>query len=390
MNSQNVFTHVTFAASLVALVALGLWWTVFMARAVDLERSAHASALASTAQITAIEIGHGDLSATPRREEQPFPMEVVSVRERRNGDLSSVALPAHPEVVVRPVPEALSRLDTKLHRRRIMVVGEGSLLFILIGMCSAMLFQLVRLENRHRYEMEEFIASVTHEMKTPLAGIKSLLQTLRAGRVPDHMKDRLLGLGLHESERLEHAIENALIAGSLRTERLSVQIEAVALRSLIDAFVAHREQTLPDLPGAVRLVWEAPEDLRVQADPDKLRVILENLVDNGLKYGGDDPSVTLRVQAEASLAHIAVEDQGIGFLPGSEKLLFQAFHRDANARRHVEHGTGLGLSIVAALSTSMGGEIEAHSDGPGRGAVFTLHVHVSPGVPSLRVATAEE
>jgi signal transduction histidine kinase len=389
MNRKNLLTHLLFGASLVALVALGLWWTVFIARSVDLENNAHASALASTAQIAAIRIGHDELSAAPRREQGPFPMEVVPVGDRMDGDLSAVALPGHPEVAVRPVPSALSSLGAKLHRRRIMVLGEGSLLFLLIGVCSAMLFQLVRQESRHASEMEDFVASVTHEMKTPLAGIKSLLQTLRAGRVPEEMKDRLLALGLHESERLEHSIENALIAGSLRTERLGVHIEDVALRNMLDAFVAHREHTLPDHPGAVSLKWEAPPDLRVRADPDKLRVILENLVDNGLKYGGDTPCVCLRVSSDGDRVAIAVEDQGIGFPAGTEHTLFEAFHRDASARRHVQHGTGLGLSIASVLARSMDGSIEAQSDGPGKGAIFTLHLPESPPYPGLGNAVVE-
>lgn len=367
--------HGLFGVALAALIALSAWWTVYIVRSVEVEHLAHATALRSMAEILSVRIGSGDAPIRMGVVPEVPQLEVIDAADRVEGDLSFACLPRHPGVAVRPLPSAVAWIEMRNARRWTMVVGEGSLLSVLLLVVTAMLWRLVRQESRQFGEMELFVSAMTHEMKTPLAGIKSLLQTLAVGRVPEDRKPRLYAMGLKEAEKLEHSIENALIAGHLRRGTMAAHVEAQPLRPLLRAFVTHRERILLDRPDAIRLQWDiATDDLEVLADADHVRVILENLADNGFKYGGDRPSLTVRARLVDDEARVDVIDQGIGFEPSEAANLFIPFHRFQRVRRSGLHGTGLGLSMARALAEQMGGTLSAGSEGPGRGSTFTLHL----------------
>jgi two-component system CheB/CheR fusion protein len=182
-------------------------------------------------------------------------------------------------------------------------------------------------------------------------------------------------MGLKEIERLEHMVENVLISGRLRVERYQVDAGPLALRQILESFMEHRRHYLVGGRQSLRLLWEPPEsELRVRGDPGALTVVLDNLVDNALKYGGESPEVTMRVRRAGSGVDVSVEDNGIGFDPGLANELFEPFHRAADARVGSHHGTGLGLSISAALVRSMGGRLSAESEGRGKGSRFIVRL----------------
>ncbi|MDD5309595.1 MAG: HAMP domain-containing sensor histidine kinase [Deltaproteobacteria bacterium] len=333
---HRIWSHVVFAAALATLLVLGSWWTIFHNRALETEREAKLLVLQRDALVAQCE-GAG---ITPA--------------------------PAPPKA-------ALVAIEEKAHRRHIMVTGEATLLFTLIGVCVFMLYRLVSQEREYRGRVEEFVESVTHEMKTPLAGIKSLLQTLAAGRVPDAQQRELSVLGLKEAERLEHTVENCLMAGRIRLGEDHVAMENVKLRELLDRFTEHRRGYLFDDPSAIDLSWEMEAaEATVSADPRAVVAILENLTDNAFKYGGDKPRVTVRAKDEGGRVAISVEDQGVGFPPEQAALLFEPFHRALGKGSVAVHGSGLGLSIAKALALRMGAQLSAASDGPGKGSRFTL------------------
>jgi signal transduction histidine kinase len=217
--------------------------------------------------------------------------------------------------------------------------------------------------------MRAFIGSVTHEMKTPLAGIRNLLQTAAAGKLPEDRHEELMRMGLSETERLEHMIENVLIAGRLRSDHQPLQMTVTGLRDFFEGFLAHRRESMMQAQEVI-LDGDVPE-VDVLVDPDALRVILENLVDNGLKYGGKDPRVTIGLCEKGDRVVVEVRDEGVGFEPSEAETLFAPFHR-AMSGSSSRHGTGLGLSIARTLARRMGGDLTAHSDGPGRGSRFEV------------------
>jgi len=253
-----------------------------------------------------------------------------------------------------------------------MVVGEGSLLFLLLAVCTVMLFRFVVQEKRHLRDMEHFTSALTHEMKTPLAGIKSLLQTLEADRVKGDDRARLIALGLQETGRLERSIENVLLSGSLRTNRHQLQLEKILLGSVLEEVVRYRTSVTTDAAGRCELPSNADMDPSyVEADRSALRVILDNLVDNALKYGGES-QVHFEIGRDDEVTHLTVRDGGVGFDGRDAESLFEPLWRATRVRDEAQRGTGLGLYLARTLARRMGGELSARSDGPDQGAEFSL------------------
>jgi signal transduction histidine kinase len=218
-------------------------------------------------------------------------------------------------------------------------------------------------------------ALVTHEIKTPIAGLKSMLQTFVGGRVPLDQQEVLYAMGLKEVEQLEHTVENILISGRLRDGAFAVYAELISLRVFLEHCVEHRRRTLIGRPEAIRLHWGRDQsEIKVHADPSALLVILENLCDNALKYGGPDPKVTIEAQQEGRRVVVRVADQGSGFEPEEAEELFIPCKRSLEGLETVRHGTGLGLSIARSLARRMGGDLIGHSEGPGKGSCFILTI----------------
>jgi signal transduction histidine kinase len=363
-----------FGITLAALAALGTWWFIFFERTVALEQSVLLKELRAAVTVAALTLGHRREPPSLGPLEGAHPLEVVPAGEPGAEELYFMpTLPRYPGYGVRIAPQAVKALDDQLQRRRFMVQGEGGLLLVLIVICTYMLYRLVRQERRSMQRMESFLSSVTHEMKTPIAGLKSMLQTFAAGKVPEKQATKLFAMGLKETERLEHMIENVLISGRLRADVHQIRLESVEMRGLLERFVAHRKRYLVADPDAVRLEWavDRPES-HVRADAGAVLVVLENLTDNAFKYGGTTPHVLLRARVENGQFAVSVQDKGIGFSPELAAALFTPFHRTSEAKGAVQHGTGLGLTIARALAKKMDGDLTARSEGPGKGSEFTL------------------
>jgi signal transduction histidine kinase len=373
--------HVLFGISLVALIALGTWWAIFFKHSIELEKNEKLNELRYAVFKAAMVLGQADNPPLVGPVPGTVPLEVVAASPAPKEDQISATLnPNHPLFMVRVTSDAIQRINTKLERRRIMVIGEGSLLFVLLLVCTVMLYRLVRQERRHTIDMEVFVATVTHEMKTPLTGIKSLLQTLSAGHVPEAEEAKLYSMGLKETERLEHMIENILISGRIRGGRYRMQRQLIELKPFLHHFVEHRRKYLADQPDTLRLLWEARNSApKVCVDPHALQVILENLTDNAFKYGGPSPDVCLMVENVDNKLRISISDTGVGFEPAKAEKLFIPFVRAASLQPDIQHGTGLGLAIARALARQMDGEILAESEGVGKGSRFSLIVPAVDG-----------
>jgi signal transduction histidine kinase len=336
---------ILFAAALVLLVALSTWWTLLIHRSIQAERDAALKELELRWVLASHEYGLDD----------PY---FVDCPDRELGELE---------------------IRERYKRRSFMVMGEGALLFLLLGVCMVMLLRLFQQDRQRLEATRNFISSVTHEMKSPLAGIKSLLQTAAADNLPDDRRDELLGMGLGEAERLEHMVENLLIARRLRSDRQPVKMRLERLGPLLDSVIAHRREFL-SRPETLEAAYEdGAEGVQVLVDVDGLRVALENLIDNAVKYGGNHPEVSVNAGLEDDRVRIQVRDRGVGFEAADAEGLFMPFHRSMREGASTRHGTGLGLSIARELARRMGGDLTAESDGPGKGSCFTIWLPGRPG-----------
>ncbi len=259
--------------------------------------------------------------------------------------------------------ETMDPVDTWL-----LVLGIVSLTVIVAVLVMFVVF-LVRgiLENRRQVT---FIDSVTHELKSPLASLKLCLETLEREGVSAEQRVDLRKMMLGDVERLSAFIDDVLAANRLSHESVSRERAEVAAVPLLERCVA-RVSRRYDMPaGAISL--DVQPDLALVTDTTALETVVQNLLDNAVKYSDPPVQVELSARAEAGDVIIRVRDDGIGLAPSDHKRIFQRFYRVDSEPVRRRGGTGLGLYVVSALVRGLGGSLRAHSDGPDQGTLVEV------------------
>ncbi len=222
----------------------------------------------------------------------------------------------------------------------------------------------------------DFVSTVSHELRTPLAAIYGAAMTLQRTDVSlaEEQRTGLLSVVSSESERLARIVNDVLWASRLDAGVLDVSIESCDGGALARAVVAAARA---HLPAGIELALDVSESAPpVAADPDKVRQVLVNLVDNAIKYSPDGGLVEVRVEPAGSAVRFVVSDRGLGIPPSEHGRIFEKFFRlDPNLTRGVG-GTGLGLYICRELVRRMDGRIWVDSD-EGAGSVFAFELPVA-------------
>ena len=222
----------------------------------------------------------------------------------------------------------------------------------------------------------DFVSTVSHELRTPLAAIYGAAMTLRHrdAVVEQEQRDRLLDVISSESNRLARIVNDILWASRLESGRMQVEIEQCDAAA-IAAEVAEVAQAR--VPEGLRLVVDAAESLpAIAADPDKLRQVLANLLDNAVKYSPDGGTIEFEASRSGGRVRFRVTDEGLGIPPAEQDRIFEKFFRlDPNLTRGVG-GTGLGLYISRELVTRMAGRIWVVSDGR-TGSTFFVELPIA-------------
>jgi signal transduction histidine kinase len=222
----------------------------------------------------------------------------------------------------------------------------------------------------------DFVSTVSHELRTPLAAIYGAAMTLRRHDVvvEESQRDRLLEVVSSEADRLARIVNDILWASRLESGRMSIAIErcdaGVITTEVVDVLRTRA-------PEGIEVVVSKSRGLpQVAADPDKLRQILTNLIDNAIKYSPDGGDVEVEIGRSGGRVRFRVTDQGLGIPPAEQDRIFEKFFRlDPNLTRGVG-GTGLGLYISRELVTRMNGRIWVDSDGR-TGSSFFLELPIA-------------
>jgi two-component system phosphate regulon sensor histidine kinase PhoR len=227
--------------------------------------------------------------------------------------------------------------------------------------------ELRRLESLRR----DFVANVSHELKTPLSSIKAYAETLRNGALADReTSEKFVDRIQEQADRLHNLIIDMLSLARIESAQEVFNIEPVSVSEVVNACLATQRAAAD--AKRIELRCEASEKpCNVRADREGLREILDNLVDNAVKYTGEGGRVIVRWRSRGGEAVIEVEDSGIGISADDLSRVFERFYRVDKARSRELGGTGLGLAIVKHLSQSFGGGVSATSE-PGKGSRFSI------------------
>ena len=204
-----------------------------------------------------------------------------------------------------------------------------------------------------------FTAAVSHELRTPLA---RLLVLLESATLPGAHVDDLVEQAREEIEQTRDLIDDVLFLGELETGREVVSLGYTVAKPVIEEAVASLADRAEH--AEVRLVVDVAADIELPLRPRMIRVVVENLVANAIRYAGPGSTCTLSVSASVNGETLVAADDGVGVREPDLARLFERFYRADQARS--SRGTGLGLAIVKHVVTSAGGTVEATS-APGEG-----------------------
>ena len=214
-----------------------------------------------------------------------------------------------------------------------------------------------------------FTAAVSHELRTPLA---RLLVLLESATLPGSDVGELMEQARQEVEQARELIDDVLFLGELETGREVVSLGRTLPQPVVEEVVA----SLAERADHAQVVVEVRVDDRVELPlrPRMLRVVLENLLANAIRYAGQGSTCTVEVSESGDGPRLTVSDDGKGVEPADLPRLFERFYRGDQAR--TSRGTGLGLAIVKHVVTAAGGDVEADSE-PGRG--LEIRARFPPG-----------
>ena len=266
-----------------------------------------------------------------------------------------------------------AELEPIARSRWTMFASEG-VFFGAVLLASGWLYVAsVRREAELRTAQDRFLAAATHELKTPLATIVLLLESLRDDRLPADKRPRYLANGLLEAERLERGLTNVLTAAGLRTtSRASLQRSARSpgnlaqdVRDAVAAIEPRAQAT------EVMLAATLPREVPFARDATAMQLVLRNLLDNAIKFSAPGSTVRVDLGVERGEAVIRVRDDGRGMDGEELARAFTPFWRGSDP---ATGGTGLGLHLVRQLVASHGGAVTAHSEGRGHGSEFVVRL----------------
>jgi signal transduction histidine kinase len=249
---------------------------------------------------------------------------------------------------------------------------------LMLGAGLFMVYSNVRREVHLSRLKSDFVANVSHELKTPLALIRLFAETLELGRVQSQEKAREYYRVINkESQRLTQLINNILDFSRIEAGRKEYRFAPTDLSRIVSEVIDAYRFTI-EQQGFTLDVNVADELPELEVDKEALSQALINLVNNAIKYSRDEKYLRVELKRSGDRVLLSVTDRGIGVPKSEQKKIFEKFYRAENSLVHETKGSGLGLSLVQHIMEAHGGSIEVES-APGKGSTFTLVLPVAKG-----------
>jgi signal transduction histidine kinase len=257
--------------------------------------------------------------------------------------------------------------ESMIFRKTLMIVGEGSVFLLLLVFGLFKISSSIRKELTFSQRKSNFLLSVTHELKTPIASTKLYLQTLMRRELPNEKKEDLLAKALEENERLELLIDNILNASRLDNRALTPIKTEINFNELSNQVIERFKKRYQNL----KIVAKNEESVLVSADEFMLETILTNLIENAVKYAGIDSEITIFSKRINQQIHFGVKDHGPGITDEEKESIFTKFYRSGNEETRQNKGSGLGLYIVSEFVHLHQGKIICKNNSP-KGCIFEV------------------
>lgn len=359
---RQLATRIAFGVIVVFVLAQAAWWIVFEFRNIASVSRRTIDAWQRDAAYANTLLGTDD-ELVPRVLDA-YPHLALETRVGAGGEQVE-------RVVVDPQHLAAFQAAQRAQRR--MFAFEGPTFALVVLLMLLFIARSLRSERELKRRQQNFLSAVTHELKTPISTLRLLVQTVLMRSLPadkhrDYMERMEVELG-----RLARTSEQVLASARLEQATTPPALQDVELNHALQGLIGRARGGL-EARGAALSVDYAAEDLHVAVDLDGLALVLNNLLDNAVKYSvGSHRPVRVRLEGRPDLVEIHVDDEGIGLNEGEERLVFERFYRVGDELTRESSGVGLGLHLVRSVTEAMNGWVRAgpNPDAP-RGSRFTI------------------
>ncbi len=251
-----------------------------------------------------------------------------------------------------------------------MILGEGSIFIIVFLVGAHWLHRSIRKERKLAEQKRNFLLSVTHELKSPLASIKILLETIQKRNLPKQQIMDFIGKALTDIERLDDMVENMLLASKIDNRSYSFPKDKFNLSVLVDSIVNRLQLSKCDSNQQI-IDAEIEPKIEITGDKFALTSVVTNLIENAIKYSGPCEIVGVKLFSKDNRVYLQVADHGIGIADNEKPRIFDKFYRVGSEETRNTKGTGLGLYIVKEVLDKHQASIKVKDNRP-VGSIFEV------------------
>lgn len=263
----------------------------------------------------------------------------------------------------------INQLEQKLEHRKLMVIGEGLVFLSLLVWGAFVTLRSIRRDMELVRLQQNFLLSVTHEFKSPLASIKLYLETISRHGLEKEKQQQFIRNALIDTERMNNLVENVLMASLFDHDRHFFASEQVDLATLLQEVRTDFER----MAGHPPLLLEVSDSISVTGDRRALTTLVSNLLENAVKYSPAGSPVTVSLHENGGQAELKVVDSGIGIPDKEKELVFRKFYRSGDELTRSTKGTGLGLYLVKYITDKHNGTVSIRDHAP-KGTEFIVRL----------------
>lgn len=264
------------------------------------------------------------------------------------------------------------RLAAQYRQQEYMILGEAIVFGISLAIGVWLINRGYNKEVMAAQQRRNFLLSITHELKSPIASIRLVLETFQRHELPRDKVAKLIRNGLLEADRLNTLVNDLLLSAKLETA-YQPYIEPLDLAQMLEDIL---EQMEPKYPQAVFTFNKMSAISKVKGDKMGMASVIINLLENAVKYADGTPQIEARVSQEEQFVVLEIADQGIGISEKEKERIFEKFYRIGNEDTRKTKGTGLGLYIVQQIVKALQGKIKVFDNEP-KGTVFRIELPIS-------------
>jgi two-component system, OmpR family, sensor histidine kinase CiaH len=266
-------------------------------------------------------------------------------------------------------PLMIQRITEERDRNNAQYIGEGMMFLFLTVVGAIFVYRATRRQIRLNTQQQNFMMAVTHELKTPIAITKLNLETLIRHQLDEPRQKKIIGNTLQETNRLNDLCNNILLSSQLDAGGFHLNKENTDLSQLVKETIDDFRQRFPKREFTAAIT----ENLVIEADHLLLRLALNNLVENALKYSPAEKSIQATLTEDQKFIRMSVKDEGAGIASAEKKKIFEKFYRIGDENTRKAKGTGLGLYLTSKIINDHQGIVFVEDNIPA-GSTFVIQL----------------